>query len=138
MVNVDEVEVEDVIAYTTAVEVDGICGTLDAFMKKQEESNENMQKNLEEIKSLMVKNSPHLAGFKVEDKGSNVKGKPTAYTSKPPPRDPPPFMHQHKSTHFGPGNHSIEKQFVVPPPTYRAHFIPGDKVEWSTRAQGTA
>ena len=63
--------VDDEEQYATAVEVDGIRRTLDAFMKKQDANNESMKKSLDDVLNSLSK----LTTFSVEDKGSNFKGK---------------------------------------------------------------
>ena len=83
--------VDDEEQYATAVEVDGIRRTLDAFMKKQDASNESMKKSLDDVLNSLSK----LTTFTVEDKGCNFKGKKPQKSKTwfyPPSLDPWPRL----------------------------------------------
>jgi len=129
----DDGEVEE---YATAVEVNGIRRTLDAFMLKQEERNTSMESTLDKILGKIDKLSTRAGVPFAEDMGSNVKGKPTAQTD--PRHSVPihakPVHHTNKSIHFGPTPQTNSRHFYTPPDSTRAQFITGTESEWTTRA----
>lgn len=91
--------------FACAVEVDGICLTLDMFMKQQEATNQKLQAGIDKI--LNALNNPPVLP---EDKGSNIKGKNIQS----------PSVHQFhsrvpaKQIATAPGNHWDTNKMFIP------------------------
>jgi hypothetical protein len=106
--------------YATADEVNGIRHTLASFMKTQEQCTAAMENTLDKILGKIDKLFCTDTSPVVEDKGSNVKSKPTVHTN--------------KSLHFGPPQQPNTIHFYTPPGSTRAQFVHASDNGLSTTA----